>query len=160
MKHVIFYLLCASFKSCCYFFLHGFLKTFCKNEKRFNVRFLILILKIISFDFTLLNAREIFYLYLFSPLYHRFSGELGRHTYITPTSYLTLISSFKQLLREKQEEIKASIQRYKGGLGQLEFFSVTIIGMQKDIEELKPKLVVAQKEAEEFIEVSGFTPLF
>nr|XP_042905569.1 dynein axonemal heavy chain 7 isoform X2 [Parasteatoda tepidariorum] len=82
----------------------------------------------------------------------QFFNELGRNTYITPTSYLTLISSFKQLLHEKQEEIKSSIQRYKGGLGQLEFFSITITGMQKDIEELKPKLVIAQQEAEEFIE--------
>ncbi|GIX99968.1 dynein heavy chain 7, axonemal [Caerostris darwini] len=81
-----------------------------------------------------------------------FANELGRYTYITPTSYLTLISSFKQLLSEKQQEIRAAIQRYEGGLGQLEFFSVTITGMQKDIEELQPKLVVAQEEAEAFIE--------
>ncbi|GFT27966.1 dynein heavy chain 7, axonemal, partial [Nephila pilipes] len=81
-----------------------------------------------------------------------FANELGRLTYITPTSYLTLISSFKQLLSEKQQEIRSAIQRYEGGLGQLEFFSVTIIGMQKDIEELQPKLVIAQKEAEAFIE--------
>ncbi|XP_035209359.1 dynein heavy chain 7, axonemal-like [Stegodyphus dumicola] len=81
-----------------------------------------------------------------------FAAELGRYTYITPTSYLTLISSFKELLSTKQEEIKAAIQRYVRGLGQLEFFSETITGMQKDIEELQPKLVVAQKEAEEFIE--------
>lgn len=64
-----------------------------------------------------------------------------------------MIGSFKQLLTQKQHEIHSAIQRYVGGLGQLEFFSVTITGMQKDIEELQPKLVVAQKEAEEFIEV-------
>ncbi|KAG8186375.1 hypothetical protein JTE90_026794 [Oedothorax gibbosus] len=81
-----------------------------------------------------------------------FSNELGRSTYITPTSYLTLISSFKQLLSAKQGETRSSIQRYEGGLGQLEFFSVTITGMQKDIEELQPKLLVAKQEAEEFIE--------
>ncbi|GFQ90622.1 dynein heavy chain 7, axonemal [Trichonephila clavata] len=81
-----------------------------------------------------------------------FANELGRYTYITPTSYLTLISSFKQLLSEKQQEVRTAIQRYEGGLGQLEFFSVTITGMQKDIEELQPKLVVAQQEAEDFIE--------
>ncbi|GFS43226.1 dynein heavy chain 7, axonemal [Trichonephila inaurata madagascariensis] len=86
----------------------------------------------------------------------RFANELGRYTYITPTSYLTLISSFKQLLSEKQQEVRTAIQRYEGGLGQLEFFSVTITGMQKDIEELQPKLVVAQKEAEAFIEVGCF----
>lgn len=64
-----------------------------------------------------------------------------------------MISSFKELLNSKQQEIRAAIQRYVGGLGQLEFFSETITGMQKDIEELQPKLVVAQEEAEEFIEV-------
>lgn len=86
-------------------------------------------------------------------MYSRFAQELGRYTYITPTSYLTLIESFKQLLTQKQHEIHSAIQRYVGGLGQLEFFSETITGMQKDIEELQPKLVVAQEEAEEFIEV-------
>ncbi|KAF8769940.1 Dynein heavy chain 7 like protein [Argiope bruennichi] len=85
-------------------------------------------------------------------LSNMFASELGRQTYITPTSYLTLISSFKQLLSEKQQETRAAIQRYEGGLSQLEFFSVTITGMQKDIEELQPKLVVAKEEAEAFIE--------
>lgn len=83
----------------------------------------------------------------------RFAHDLGRSTYITPTSYLILISSFKELLSQKQEEIRSAIERYVGGLNQLEYFSETITGMQKDIEELQPKLVIAQKEAEEFIEV-------
>lgn len=83
----------------------------------------------------------------------RFAHDLGRFTYITPTSYLTLISSFKKLLNQKQEEIHCAIERYIGGLNQLEYFSETITGMQKDIEELQPKLIIAQKEAEEFIEV-------
>lgn len=85
--------------------------------------------------------------------YFRFAHDLGRFTYITPTSYLTLISSFKELLSQKQEEIHSAIERYERGLNQLEYFSKTITGMQKDIEELQPQLVVAQKEAEEFIEV-------
>lgn len=93
------------------------------------------------------------FIFCYCNFHFRFARELGRHIYITPTSYLTLIASFKELLSRKQEEIRAAIQRYVGGLGQLEFFSVTITGMQKDIEELQPQLVVAQKEAEEFIEV-------
>lgn len=35
----------------------------------------------------------------------RFLEELGRHNYVTPTSYLELISAFKTLLNQKQTEV-------------------------------------------------------
>lgn len=96
------------------------------------------------------TSNDIYIIYI---LNSRFARDLGRSTYITPTSYLVLISSFKKLLSQKQEEIHCAIERYIGGLNQLEYFSETITGMQKDIEELQPKLIIAQEEAEEFIEV-------
>lgn len=101
------------------------------------------------------NAKAMihFSFFSFNYFFSRFYHDLGRSTYITPTSYLTLISSFKELLSHKQEEIRSAIERYVGGLNQLEYFSETITGMQKDIEELQPKLVLAQMETEEFIEV-------
>lgn len=35
----------------------------------------------------------------------RYLDKLGRHNYVTPTSYLELISSLKALLGKKQEEV-------------------------------------------------------
>ena len=38
-------------------------------------------------------------------VYFSYLDELGRHNYVTPTSYLELISSFKGLLNKKQDEV-------------------------------------------------------
>ena len=53
----------------------------------------------------------------------RFRRELGRHNYVTPTSYLALIWTFKSLLTGKRDEILNLKTRYEMGLGKLEFAS-------------------------------------
>ena len=45
----------------------------------------------------------------------KFLMELRRHYYVTPTSYLELITTFKNLLNEKREEIMALKNRYEHG---------------------------------------------
>lgn len=51
----------------------------------------------------------------------KFMEELGRHNYVTPTSYLELISSFKTLLNQKQTEVLKNKGRYEVGLEKLAF---------------------------------------
>ena len=51
----------------------------------------------------------------------RFRNELGRYNYVTPTSYLELISSFKSLLGKKRGEIMKMKRRYEVGLEKLAF---------------------------------------
>lgn len=51
----------------------------------------------------------------------RFEAELGRHNYVTPTSYLELINSFKSLLKTKQDETMKAKRRYVVGLEKLAF---------------------------------------
>ncbi|RMX38335.1 hypothetical protein pdam_00005508 [Pocillopora damicornis] len=58
-------------------------------------------------------------------LSERYLDKLGRHNYVTPTSYLELISSLKTLLGKKQDEVA---------------------DMQKELEELQPQLVETAKE--------------
>ena len=58
---------------------------------------------------------------LYRELSDRFSKELGRHNYVTPTSYLELISSFKSLLANKRGEVLKMKKRYEVGLQKLEF---------------------------------------
>ena len=53
----------------------------------------------------------------------RFQRELKRLNYVTPTSYLALITTFKSLLKRKREEILSLKTRYEMGLGKLEFAS-------------------------------------
>jgi dynein heavy chain len=45
----------------------------------------------------------------------KFLSELKRHYYVTPTSYLELITTFKTILREKRMEILALKNRYEHG---------------------------------------------
>ena len=54
-------------------------------------------------------------------LYFRYLTEMGRHNYVTPTSYLELIASFKKLLNEKRETVEKAKKRYTGGLDKLKF---------------------------------------
>jgi hypothetical protein len=48
---------------------------------------------------------------------------MKRHNYVTPTSYLALILTFKSLLTGKRDEILNLKTRYEMGLGKLEFAS-------------------------------------
>ena len=49
----------------------------------------------------------------------RFGTELRRVVYVTPTSYLTLIASFKHVLGKRREEVSALQRRYSVGLAKL-----------------------------------------
>ncbi|VTJ64642.1 Hypothetical predicted protein, partial [Marmota monax] len=54
-------------------------------------------------------------------LSERFLHELGRHNYVTATSYLELIGSFRQLLTKKRQAVMEAKQRYVNGLDKLAF---------------------------------------
>jgi dynein heavy chain len=47
--------------------------------------------------------------------------ELKRHNYVTPTSYLELITSFKNLYDMKVQKITLQKNRYEAGLEKLDF---------------------------------------
>ena len=53
----------------------------------------------------------------------RYLAEMKRHNYVTPTSYLALILTFKSLLTGKRDEILNLKMRYEMGLGKLEYAS-------------------------------------
>ncbi|KAJ0065373.1 hypothetical protein NL108_007570 [Boleophthalmus pectinirostris] len=53
----------------------------------------------------------------------RFFSTLRRHNYVTPTSYLELILTFKTLLNAKRSEVDTARNRYIVGLQKLEFAS-------------------------------------
>lgn len=51
----------------------------------------------------------------------RYFSRLRRHNYVTPTSYLELILTFKTLLNVKRNEVNTARNRYIVGLQKLEF---------------------------------------
>ena len=52
-------------------------------------------------------------------LSERFFNELQRHNYVTPTSYLELISTFKSLLGKRRDVVHKLKRRYEVGLEKL-----------------------------------------
>jgi dynein heavy chain len=83
----------------------------------------------------------------------KFYNTLRRHNYVTPTSYLELIQTYKQLLTKKREEVTALKSRYEVGLEQLASAAVQVGAMQIELRELQPKLIVTQKETDELMVV-------
>ena len=60
-----------------------------------------------------------------------FLSEQGRITYVTPTSYLELLSSFDTLLAYKRGEVKTKKDRLKIGLDKIISTGELVEGMQK-----------------------------
>jgi dynein heavy chain len=76
-------------------------------------------------------------------LSEEFLLRLGRYNYVTPTSYLELIKTFKSLLEKKRNETVANRTRYLNGIEQLEMASKQIDVLKDRLEELQPTLKIA-----------------
>ncbi|XP_017769738.1 PREDICTED: dynein heavy chain 7, axonemal-like [Nicrophorus vespilloides] len=76
-------------------------------------------------------------------LSEEFCKRLRRKTYVTPTSYLELISTFKTFLDKKRNEVLTGKKRYEIGLEKLENAGAEISVMQASLEALQPALVAA-----------------
>ena len=77
-----------------------------------------------------------------------FLRKLKRYNYVTPTSYLELISTFKDLLARKRKEALDGKRRYEAGLERLDSTHRQVEKMQEILVALQPKLLVAAKEVE------------
>ena len=85
-------------------------------------------------------------------LSNKYYAILQRMNYTTPTSYLELILTFKELLGSKQAEILSRKLRYTTGLEKLEFAASQVSVMQKKLVALQPQLVETSKETAELME--------
>ncbi|XP_076022383.1 dynein axonemal heavy chain 12 [Genypterus blacodes] len=74
----------------------------------------------------------------------KFLAELGRHNYVTPTSYLELIAAFRLLLTQKRDSIMMAKKRYTNGLDKLAFAESQVGEMKKELIDLQPKLEQAK----------------
>ncbi|XP_055985527.1 dynein axonemal heavy chain 12 [Sorex fumeus] len=86
-------------------------------------------------------------------LSQRFLQELGRHNYVTATSYLELIASFRQLLTKRREAIMKAKQRYVNGLEKLAFAESQVGEMKIELVQLQPKLEEAKIENAHMMQV-------
>jgi dynein heavy chain len=70
----------------------------------------------------------------------RYLDEQRRYNYVTPTSYLEVLSTFKILLGRKREEVGTAKRRLVVGLDKLSTTEVVVDELKKQIEEMKPVL--------------------
>ena len=77
-----------------------------------------------------------------------FFTNLKRKYYVTPTSYLEMIITFKSLLGEKRKEVLANKNKYENGYDKIIVTESLVGGMQISLTDLKPKLEKASKDTE------------
>ncbi|KAJ8245818.1 hypothetical protein GJAV_G00260630 [Gymnothorax javanicus] len=78
-------------------------------------------------------------------------SRLRRHNYVTPTSYLELILTFKSLLNLKRQEVDTVRNRYLVGLQKLDFAASQVAIMQEELTALKPELTKTSAETDEMM---------
>jgi dynein heavy chain len=84
-------------------------------------------------------------------LSEEFMSKLKRINYVTPTSYLELIIAFKTSLGDRRTDVAAQKRRYEVGLEKLEFATLSVNNMQKELVDLQPVLERSQKETDELM---------
>ena len=82
-------------------------------------------------------------------LSERMLAQLRRHNYVTPTSYLELINTFKVMLDNRRQAVSKQKRRYEVGLEKLSSAASQVDGMKEQLVALQPQLQVAQKETDE-----------
>ena len=83
---------------------------------------------------------------------NQFLAELRRHNYVTPTSYLELLTMFRVILMQKKKEFSVSIQRLKNGLDKLEDANKSVDEMKILLSKMEPELQKASEETEKMLE--------
>jgi len=81
----------------------------------------------------------------------RFLREVQRYYYVTPTSYLELINSFKDVLCKKRSEVVNHKRRYEDGLDKLVTTEDQVSSMSKELEALRPILKQTSEETSELM---------
>ncbi len=79
--------------------------------------------------------------------------QARRQNYVTPTSFLELLSQFSASLGIKQTEVMAARNRYVVGLEKLEFATQQVHRLQKELEALQPVLAQSQKDTADLMDV-------
>jgi dynein heavy chain len=74
--------------------------------------------------------------------------ELRRHYYVTPTSYLEMITTFKRLLEERRNAVLHEKERFETGFEKLITTEGSVEKMRRELTDLQPKLEEAKVETD------------
>eukprot|EP01028_Stygiella_incarcerata_P009150 TRINITY_DN426_c0_g1_i1.p1 TRINITY_DN426_c0_g1~~TRINITY_DN426_c0_g1_i1.p1 ORF type:complete len:4140 (-),score=1088.60 TRINITY_DN426_c0_g1_i1:191-12610(-) len=82
----------------------------------------------------------------------RYFQVLSRYNYVTPTSYLELLTIFKMILGEKRTELATAKKRLIVGLDKLKSTETDVNKLKADLEEMQPVLLQTSQEVQEMME--------
>lgn len=82
----------------------------------------------------------------------RYLQEMRRYYYVTPTSYLILIKTFRDLLDKKRKTIDKTINKFDKGLDQLAKASQDVEALKEKLNNLIPQLKQKSEEAKVMME--------
>ena len=82
----------------------------------------------------------------------KYVAEMQRHYYVTPTSYLALINTFKKLLDKQRNDVMERKLRYDNGLEKILSTEAQVDGMQTELVALQPKLKQATIETDALLD--------
>jgi dynein heavy chain, axonemal len=80
-----------------------------------------------------------------------YAEALRRYNYVTPTSYLELLSTFKKVLKEKRDELNTGVRRLSVGLDKLDSTEKDVGVMKVELIDLMPILEKTGIEVEELM---------
>ena len=71
---------------------------------------------------------------------------MRRRFYVTPTSYIEFITTFKSLLAKKRKNLKQLIYKYENGYTKIIETEKQVENMKVSLEEMKPQLKKAAED--------------
>lgn len=81
----------------------------------------------------------------------QFYNSLHRHFYVTPTSYLELLSTYEKVLKEKRVEVGHLRDRLSVGVDKLMSTEIAVNDLRASLTEMEPQLIKTQGEVEVMI---------
>ncbi|CAI9532291.1 unnamed protein product, partial [Staurois parvus] len=82
---------------------------------------------------------------------HKMKMELRRHNYITPTSYLEVVSRYKSLLNEKRTELGEKATKLRNGLFKIDETREKVEKMSEELAIARSQVAEFQKQCEEYL---------
>ena len=82
----------------------------------------------------------------------KYRAEVKRINYVTPTSFLELLSLYISVLKNKYEENKVQFKRFEDGLKKLQSAEEAVADLQAKLIQDKPKLEESEKETKIMLE--------
>jgi dynein heavy chain len=83
-----------------------------------------------------------------SEVAEKYKNQMGRYYYVTPTSYLELINTFKGLLTKQRDGVAELKSRYDNGLEKIFETQQQVDEMQQYLTDLQPKLKQATQDTD------------